>query len=239
MVLVSGFPVTRWTLVLSASQNDRQAADEALAELCGSYWYPIYAFIRRLGNSPDSAQDLTQEFFARFIAKRHVAYADPARGRFRSFLLTSVKRFLADQADRRNADKRGGRQETLAIDLADAEKRYGAALADRMTPEKLFERAWAGTLMARATEHVRTDFVREGRQDQFEQLKQFLPGYETTLAYSDLAQRAGMSEGALKVAVHRLRRRYREVFRAEVAHLVAEEDQIDDELRYVLDALRA
>src|SRR5262249_40414025 len=155
---------------------------------CRTYWYPIYAFVRRLGNSPDDAQDLTQEFFSRFLEKRHFEYADPAKGRFRSFLLTSVKRFLADQADRRYAEKRGGRTAAVAMDLSDAEKRYGVAFADHDTPEKLFERAWAATLMARVTDEIRTEFAREGRSDHFEKLRQFLPGNETTLPYSDLAE---------------------------------------------------
>jgi RNA polymerase sigma factor (sigma-70 family) len=231
-----GFPPTRWTLIVSAGQTQNPAADEALDQLCRIYWYPIYAFIRRLGNPPDQAQDLTQDFFARFLERRHFAYADPARGRFRSFLLTSVKRFLIDQAERRNAGKRGGNDRVLTLDLDDAEQRYGRGLADDQTPERLFEREWARTLLARVNEDVRTAFSRDGHPQYFEQLRQYLPG--DGVPYAEIAHQYGTSEGTLKVAYHRMRRRYREMFRNEIAHLVAGHGEVEDELRYLVGVLR-
>jgi RNA polymerase sigma-70 factor (ECF subfamily) len=239
MVPTSQFPATRWSLVVTAGGQNGQAAEQALAELCRTYWYPIFAYVRRYGNSPEDAQDLTQDFFARFLEKRHVSYAVQEKGRFRSFLLVSIKRFLTDRAERRAAEKRGGREALFAMDLEVAEQRYGAVFADHTTPETLFERMWATTLMARVAENVRTEFEREGRAEHFELLKQFLPGYEATLDYSTIAERAGTTEGAIKVAVHRLRRRYRETFYAEIAHVVSDPSQVDDELRHVLAAMRA
>jgi RNA polymerase sigma factor (sigma-70 family) len=218
MTPASGFPATRWTLITAAGDQGSQAADEALAELCQAYWYPLYAFVRRQGNSPDEAQDLTQEFFAHFLERRSISYADPSRGRFRSFVLTCMKHFLADLADRRNAEKRGGRERAVTLDLSDAEYRYSRALADRDTPEKLFEREWARTLIVRVTADVRTAFGREGRVEYFDRLKQFVPGNDEAVPYSEVARQLGTSDGALKVAIHRLRRRYREMFRAEIAH---------------------
>jgi RNA polymerase sigma-70 factor (ECF subfamily) len=231
------FPATQWTLILAAGEGGGSAADEALAELCRAYWFPVYAFIRRLGNSADEAQDLTQEFFARFLERRHFTSADPARGRFRSFLLTCVKHFLVDEADRRNAEKRGGRAVLLPLELRDGENHYEREFADNDTPERLFERTWARTLMARVNENLRSACAREGRGDQFEQLRQFLPGADPG-SYSEVARDLGASEGALKVAVHRMRRRYREMFRGEIANLVSRPDLVDDEVRYLLQVLR-
>ena len=234
-----GFPVTRWTLILSAGKEKSAAADEAVAELCRAYWFPVYAFVRRFGTAPDEAEDLTQDFFARFIEMRNLLSADPAKGRFRSFLLTSVKHFLSDQAERRHAEKRGGKNRVLALNLADAEKRYAREFAAKDTPESLFEREWAVTLMARVNDNVRTALGREGHAGQFDRLKPFLPGGDEEPSYSEVAARLGTSEGALKVAVHRFRRRYREVFRAEIAHLVSDPDLVEDEVRHLLQVLRS
>jgi RNA polymerase sigma factor (sigma-70 family) len=231
------FPVTRWTLIVAAGFEGSVAADEAIAELCRAYWFPLYAFIRRQGNSPDNAEDLTQEFFASFLERRQFASADPARGRFRSFLLTSAKHFLLDQADRRNAAKRGGKSPVVPLDRGEAEQRYERELTDRDTPESLFEREWARTLMSRVNEEVRSALAREGG-GHFEQLKEFLPGYEGNVSYADVAGQLGTTEGALKVAVHRLRRRYREAFRAEIAQLVSDPGLVDNEVRHLLDILR-
>jgi len=238
MIPASAFPATQWTLILAAGEGDSKVADEALAQLCRAYWFPVYAFIRRKGNPADEAQDLTQEFFARCLERRHFASADPSRGRFRSFLLTCVKNFLADQSDRRNAEKRGGGTAFLPLELEDGENRYNKELIDNDTPEKLYERAWAQTLIARVNDNLRTAFSREGRADQFDQLKQYLPGGAGPEPYSDAARELGASEGALKVAVHRIRRRYREMFRTEIANLVSRTDQVDEEVRYLLQVLR-
>jgi RNA polymerase sigma-70 factor (ECF subfamily) len=238
MVPTSGFPVTRWTLVIRAGHENRKAADQALEELCRDYWYPVYAFIRRTGNAPEEAQDLTQDFFARFLEKRHVTYADPSKGRFRTFLLTSVKHFLIDQADKRSAAKRGGRERIIGLDCVEGEQRYALRGADNQTPETIFEREWAGTLITRVMEDVRNALEREGRTQFFDRLKQYLPGTDDALPYPDLARELDTTEGAVKVAVHRLRRRYREMFRAQIAHLVSDAGQVDDEIRHLLHALR-
>jgi RNA polymerase sigma factor (sigma-70 family) len=236
---MSTFPVTRWTLIVAAGQQGNSATDEALAELCRAYWYPIYAFIRRRGNSPDEAEDLTQGFFAAFLERRNVVlHADPAKGRFRSFLLTSVKHFLADQSDLRNSHKRGGGQTAAPLDLLDAEGRYARKFADNETPERLFDREWALTLLARVDDDVRAVLARENRVGHFEHLKPFLPFCDEEASYTEVAAQLGSSEGALKVAVHRLRRRYREVFRHEIAHLVSDPNLIEDEIRYLLQVLR-
>lgn len=224
---------------MEAGQQHSAAAEQALAQLCGTYWYPVYAFVRRTGHSPDESQDLTQEFFARFLEKRPFALANPEKGRFRSFLLTCVKRFLADQADRQQALKRGGDQPVVSFDLEDAEQRYSEQADHDNTPERLFERGWALTLIGRVNENVRTALEREGRAGSFNHLQQFLSAEEDHLPYSDLALQLGTTEGALKVAVHRLRRRYREMFRSEISHLVADAAQVDDEVRYLLRVLRA
>jgi RNA polymerase sigma-70 factor (ECF subfamily) len=230
------FPDTRWTLIVAAADGQSPAASRALEELCHAYWYPVYAFIRRFGNSPEDAEDLTQSFFAYFLERRNFADADPTRGRFRSFLLASVKRFLSDQADRRSAAKRGG---TIAgLDLEEAEKQYARAFADHETPERLYEMAWASTLMLRVNDNLRTALQREGRGDQFDQLRRFLPGSDQDISYSDAAGQLRMSEGALKVAVHRLRRRYREMFRIEIAQVVSDPALIDDEVRRLLEVFR-
>jgi RNA polymerase sigma factor (sigma-70 family) len=238
MLATSGFPTTRWTLVLRAGDGGSEAANRALEELCSAYRYPVYAFIRRLGNPPDEAQDLTQDFFARFLEKRHVTSADPSRGRFRSFLLTAAKRFLIDQADRRSAEKRGGRTQFLTLDWAGGEERYIAELADHRSPDRLFEREWARAFVARVTKDAGNAMERDGRTPFYDRMKQYLHGSDEALPYADLARELNTSEGALKVAFHRMRRRYREFVRAEIAHLVADPDQIDDEARYLLEALR-
>jgi RNA polymerase sigma-70 factor (ECF subfamily) len=232
------FPVTKWTLILVAGRRASADADDALSELCAAYWYPAYAFVRRMGYSPDDSLDLTQEFFSRFLEKRPFAEADPKKGRFRSFLLTCIKRFLADQTDQRNAAKRGGRSQMIPLEIDGAEHRYSSHLADQQTPERLFEREWALTLIARVNEQVRAAFVREGRVEYFDRLKPFLPGNESGSPLSQIAGELGMTESALKVAIHRLRRRYREVFRTEISELVSEPSEIDDEVQHLLQILR-
>jgi DNA-directed RNA polymerase specialized sigma24 family protein len=238
MASTSSFPPTRWTLVIRAGQGDQEGADRALEELCRAYWYPVYAFIRRAGNPPDLAQDLAQDFFVRFLEKRHVAFADPAKGRFRSFLLVSVKRFLIDQAERRSAEKRGGHIQFTAPEWDGKEERYTAGISTSETPESLFEREWAQTLIARVTMDTRAALERECRTRVFDRLKEYLPGGDEALPYPVLAFELNTSENALRVAFHRLRRRYRELFRAEIAQLVEDPNQIDDEVLHLLRVLR-
>jgi DNA-directed RNA polymerase specialized sigma24 family protein len=238
MVQSPVFPITRWTLIIAAGQTNNRAADDALAELCRAYWLPIYVYVRRFGHPPDQAQDLTQGFFAYFLETRGLAHADPAKGRFRSFLLTCLKRFLGDEADRRDAQKRGGQTCILPLDFENAEIQYSRGLSHQDTPEKLFERQWTLTLISRVTDDVREAFRREGRGDQFDRLRQFLPGHEPSLPYADAARQFGVTEGALKVAVHRLRRRYRETFHAHIADLVTDPALVNDEVQYLLATLR-
>jgi RNA polymerase sigma factor (sigma-70 family) len=230
------FPTTHWTLVLSATKSADLSAGRALAELCRAYWQPLYAFVRRCGYPVEEAQDLTQEFFARLLEKHYLTRADPARGRFRSFLLSSMKHFLADEYDRQHAQKRG-QHATLQIEFYFAEPMQNWEPRDDETPEKAFERAWALALLSRVTAQLRESFAREGHASQFDCLKQFLPGTDGDFSYAEAARRLGRSEGAAKVAVHRLRRRYREVLYREIAHTVLDSVDIGSEIRYLLQVL--
>jgi RNA polymerase sigma factor (sigma-70 family) len=232
------FPTTSWTLVVSARQGSDVDAAEALAALCERYWYPIYAFTRRRGHSSPEAQDLTQEFFARLLEKRTIEHADPAKGRFRTYLLSSFEYFLADESERRLALKRGGGVPHLSLPIGRGEERYQDEPRSQETPERIFERRWALTLIERVLALLRDGFVREGRGDHFDRLKPFLLGVDAA-PYAALAAQLDASEGALRIAVHRLRRRYRNLFRAEIADTVASEDEIDGEIRYLLQVLSA
>jgi RNA polymerase sigma-70 factor (ECF subfamily) len=233
------FPTTHWSLILSSASDSGAQAETALAELCRAYWYPVYSFIRARSASADAAQDLTQEFFLFLLTRGIFASADPTAGRFRSYLVTSVKHFLADQADRRNAQKRGGGVVTLPIDLGMAEERFARDVAYSETPERIFDRQWALTVVMQACDQLREALDREGRGGQFERLRGYLPGGSEPSSSASLAEELGMSEGALKVAIHRLRRRYRELLRANVSHTLADPKEIDDEIRFLLNSLSA
>jgi RNA polymerase sigma-70 factor (ECF subfamily) len=231
------FVTTHWSLVISAGRNDTPRARNALEKLCRNYWFPIYAFVRRQGHGPHDAQDLTQEFFARLLEKNQLAVADPAKGRFRSFLLASLKHFLANEWDKANARKRGGGQVLIPIDFATAETSCGIELADNLTAEKIFEQRWALTLLEQVLRRLRAEYVRDDREKLFEQLKPTLTEASRTVAYAEIANRLGTTEGAVKVAVHRLRQRYREVLRAEIADTVANPGEVEDEIRNLFAAL--
>ena len=231
----SQFPTTRWTLVVAAGDSDRKEARSALVSLCENYWYPLYAYLRRCGYSRDRAQDLTQEFFIRVLEGRYLDRADPEKGRFRSFLLTSLKFFVADEADRGRAHKRGGGM-VVPLEFSSAEERYQREPADDETPERIFERRWALSVLDRVVERLRNEFVQHGRSEHFERLKVFLLG-QSDAPYAALAREMKTSEGTLKVAVHRLRKRYRELFRQEIADTVADPAQVDSELRFLAGAL--
>ena len=224
------FPTTRWTLVVAAGNPNRKEARSALVYLCENYWYPLYAYLRRRGHPADQAQDLTQEFFIRVLEGRYLDRADPQKGRFRSFLLTSLKFFVADEEDRRRAVKRGGR--TVSIEFSSGEERYQRELAHDETPERIFERRWALSVLDRVVERLRSEFVFHGRPEHFERLKVFLLG-QSDAPYATLAREMNTSEGALKVAIHRLRKRYRELFRQEIADTVADPTEVEAELRYL------
>jgi RNA polymerase sigma-70 factor (ECF subfamily) len=206
--------------------------------LCQTYWYPIYAFIRRRGYSAIDAQDCTQEFFATLLEKDYVQDADRERGRFRTFLLTAVTRFLAKQRERERAAKRGGGRLVLSLDLDAGEGRYQLEPVEHWTPERLFERRWALTLLEQVLARLGERYAEQGKRDLFETLKVFLTYPETAGMHADLAAQLGMTEGALKVAVHRLRRRYREMLKDEITETVTHPDEMADELDTLMAALR-
>ncbi len=214
------FATTHWSLVVAAGQGDSPDAKAALATLCQIYWYPLYAYVRRHGHNPHEAQDLTQEFFARLLEKDYLHDADRERGKFRSFLLTAFKHFLSKERDRANALKRGGGRPTLSLDLPAGEQRYRREPADQSTPETIYERRWALTLLDQVITRLREEFVAAGKGPLFERLKVFLTGERGPEPYARLAVELDLTEGALKVAIHRMRRRYRELLRAEIAQTV-------------------
>jgi RNA polymerase sigma factor (sigma-70 family) len=225
------FPTTRWTLVVAAGNPERKDARCALVSLCENYWYPLYAYLRRRGYPADQAQDLTQEFFIRVLEGRYLDRADPEKGRFRSFLLTSLKFFVADEEDRQRAGKRGGGA-VVSLEFSSGEERYQREPAHHETPEWIFERRWALSVLDRVVDKLRDEFVQHGRMEHFERLKVFLLG-QSDAPYAALAREMKTSEGALKVAIHRLRKRYRELFRQEIADTVADPAEVDSELRYL------
>jgi len=231
------FPTTRWSLILNSTADARNQAPNALGELCRAYWYPVYSFIRARGSSADEAQDLTQEFFLHLISKGIVASADPNQGRFRSYLAGCLKHFIADQADRNRARKRGGGTIMLDLDVATAEQRYGQDLEYCETPERIFERHWAMAVVTQTCDQLRDSLAREGRESLFACLRQFLPGSPEPSSYATAASELGMSEGAIKVAIHRLRRRFRDLLRANVTHTLADPRDVDDEIRFLLTSL--
>jgi DNA-directed RNA polymerase specialized sigma24 family protein len=234
----SDFPTTRWTLVLAAADPSRADCRDAVASLCATYWYPLYAFIRRRGSAAAEAQDLVQEFFTRFLAGRFFDRADPEKGNFRSFLLTCLKCFLADEKDYANAQKRGGGVPSLPFEIANGESMYTHEPSHNETPEKIYERRWARALLDSVHGRLRDEFVRHGRLDHFNHLKAYLVG-SGDAPYGDLAAKLGVTEGSLKTGIHRLRRRYRDMLREEVAATVADPKAVDAELRFLASAMSA
>jgi RNA polymerase sigma-70 factor (ECF subfamily) len=233
------FATTHWSLVVAAKPDEasESRARKALAELCRTYWYPLYAFVRYRGYSSDDAQDLTQAFFARIIETGGFASADPARGRFRSYLLGAMKHFLANEWHRGQAQKRGGRVQFIEWDALDPEARLAGASEQSDNPEHLFDREWARETIAAALRALRGEMVKAGKAEQFDVLKGGLTG-DDELPRDEIAARLDMSEGAVKVAVHRLRRRFRELLRAGIAETVSNEADLDDEMRYLVAVLR-
>jgi len=232
------FATTHWSVVLAAGQQQSPQATEALEKLCRTYWYPLYAFVRRQGHNPEDAQDLTQEFFARFLAKEYFGRADPALGRFRNFLLACLKHFLSEQRRQAGRLKRGGGQTIVSWDSQTAEERYQSEPVDPVTPERVFDRHWALTLLERTLARLADEQSAAGKQEVFDRLRDYLWGERSGAGYAAMAGRLGLTEGALKVTVHRLRRRYRELLREEVAHTVAAVHEIDEELRYLITVIR-
>ena len=231
------FVTTHWSVVLAAGRGDSTGARAALEKLCQNYWYPLYAFTRRLGHSAHDAEDLVQSFFAVCLEKNYLGAADQAKGRFRSFLLLALKRFLANEWDKQRALKRGGTQATISLDSLTAEQRYALEPAEQLTAEKLYERRWALTLLDQVVTRLRDEQVAAGKLDQFEQIKECITAAGRGTPYADIAKHLGTSEGAVKVAVHRLRQRYRELLEAEIANTVASLEEIEEERRHLLAAL--
>lgn len=223
--------------MLAAKRRSGTHARRALEELIGSYWYPVYAFMRRQGQARQEAEDLAQEFFTRLLEKNYLKQVDQARGRFRSFLLASLKHFLSNERDKARALKRGGGVRVVRLDAALAEARYAVEPVDAMTPERLFDRRWALSVLEQVLERLRLEHSRVGKAAMFEKLKDSLMCASGGIGYARLAGELDMSEGAVKVAVHRMRRRYRDLLREEIAQTVDGSDQVDEEIRYLMNCL--
>jgi RNA polymerase sigma-70 factor (ECF subfamily) len=233
------FATTHWTRVLVAGSGASPQADAALEELCRIYWYPLYAYVRRQGHSREDAEDLTQGFFARLLEKKYLEGVTSEKGQFRAFLLMAVKRFIANEWDRANTQKRGGGVAPLSLDWQDADARYQINPADLLSPDKLYDRAWAMILLERVIIRLRDEHVAEGKAAQYEQLKPFLMTAKSELPYLEAATALNMNEGAVRVAVHRLRRRYRQLLREEIAQTLANPAQAEEEMQALFSALAA
>ena len=231
------FVTTHWSLVLSAKQEGSKEAGAALERLCQTYWWPLYAFVRRRGHEVHDAQDLTQEFFARLLAKNFLQSVDRTKGKFRSFLLAALEHFLAKEWCRASAQKRGGRFTFVSADAESAEQQYLQVPASNHSPEQLFEQQWAMTLLAQTISRLREEFSALGKGSQFETIKIFLTGEKQAAAYSALAVELGTTEAALKMVVSRMRQRYGELLRAEIANTVSSPEEVDEELRSLFAAL--
>ena len=231
------FDTTRWSIIAAAGGSDPEAARAALSTLCEAYWYPLYAFIRRWGADPDTARDLTQAFLASLLERRDIEHVRPERGRFRTFLLASVKHFLINEAARSRAMKRGGGVAALPLAFDDAEGRYQFEPVDQTTPETLYERRWALTVLERVIATVHARWEHAGRGAEFDVLKASLLGEGPPGGYAAAATRLGTSEGAVKVAIHRLRKAFRAELREAIAETVSDPADVDEELKYLERAL--
>jgi len=231
------FNTTHWSVVLMAGQEGSAEAASALEKLCRTYWYPLYAFARRQGNGPEDGQDLTQQFFAGFLEKKYFGLADRERGRFRSFLLASFKHFLTNEYNRHRTAKRGGHYTFVSWDEAQAEALYGKEPTDSNSPDTLFERAWALTLLEKVMKDLQQECARAGKGRLFDALQVLLSGEKSEATYKGIGESLQMSEPAIKMAVLRLRQRYGDMLRNEVAHTMAGPDRIEDELRHLIGSL--
>ncbi len=231
------FASTFWTVVLAAGDTGSPTADAALERLCGIYWYPLYTFVRRRGYDAHEAQDLTQEFFARLLEKDFLRAVDRNKGKFRSFLLAALQNFLAKDWRRSRAQKRGGNLSFLSLGDASAEQLYLQVPASGLSAERVFEQQWAIALLGQTVARLQTEFRDAGKEALFQQLKIFLTGEKREASCAELAARLGMTEGALKMAVSRMRQRYGELLRAEIANTVSSPDEIQEELHALFAAL--
>jgi len=231
------FRSTQWSLVLSAGHDSTAGARTALEELCRTYWYPLYAFLRRSGHPETDAEDLIQSFFASLIEHDWLATANPARGRFRSFLLICLKRFVSGEARKAEAQKRGGRNVVLSLDDENAAQRYALEMAERLAPDEVYDRRWALTLLEQAWDRLREECQATGKLSLFEHLRAAQDGGSEAPSYAALAASLNLTESALKSALFRLRARYREVLRQEVGQTVSDPREVDDEIRHLLEVL--
>jgi RNA polymerase sigma factor (sigma-70 family) len=231
------FPTTRWSLVMAVRGLDANS-EKALESLCGLYWPAVYAFARRYGNSVDAAEDLTQGFFTRLLEKKSFHQADRDCGKFRTFLLASFKNYMANEWDRSQATKRGGGQWIASLDFVGAEQEVRIDPADLTTPETVFNQRWALAVLDQVLDRVRGEMARVAKEEQFEKLKGVLTG-ETNVSYRELAAELNMSEGSVKVAIHRMRQRFARILREEVEHTVEDPESIDEEIRFLMGALRS
>jgi RNA polymerase sigma-70 factor (ECF subfamily) len=227
------FVTTHWSLIRRAARTDVAEAEAALSELCRTYWYPLYTFIRRQGRNPHDAEDLTQAFFAKLLDKNYVDAAAKEKGRFRTFLLTALKRFLANEWDREHAQKRGGFQPMLSIDQERAEARFAAEPACAALPDVLFDQQWAAALLDQVMQRLGDEYAASGRAALFELLRSRLAPDASAPPYAEVAKQLHLSEAAIKMAVQRLRARYRQILREEISQTVSAPEEIEDEIRYL------
>jgi RNA polymerase sigma-70 factor (ECF subfamily) len=228
------FPTTHWSVVLAAGQEGSPQSAEALEQLCRTYWYPLYAYVRRKGHTAQDAEDLTQEFFARLLDKNAVARVQREGGKFRSFLLKALNHFLVNEWERHRAQKRDERRVAISLDELDLESRFRVESADEDTPEIIFERCWAAALVEQVMNRLRDEHVAAGKTELFRRLQPSLTGAERMLPYTELATQLGITENAVKMAVHRLRRRYGELLRAEIVNTVASPQEVEEELHHLI-----
>jgi RNA polymerase sigma-70 factor (ECF subfamily) len=230
------FATTHWTVVLAAGRQRSPQAARALEELCRTYWFPLYAYVRRHGHTKEDAEDLTQAFFARLLEKNPLAALDSEKGKFRAFLLASLKHFLANEYDKSQAQKRGGGNVPLSLDWQTADTQFQIAATNEPRPDKAFDREWALALLAKVIQRLQDESAADGKAKLFEQLKAFLMAGKAESAQRDVAAALGMEEGAVRVAVHRLRKRYRQLLRDEIANTLADANMVDEEMRSLFGA---
>jgi len=232
--MLGDFPNTRWSLVLQAKEGDDKARDRALSELCEEYWYPLYAFVRRRGLTQEDAEDATQGFFGELVAKDRVKLFEESKGRLRAYLLGAIKNYLSHEREKANAQKRGGGKTILSFDAATAEERYRMEPPQWDSPERLFEMRWALSLLESAFEVLKGEYVRAGKGSLYDHLKGFLSGMEPGGKLKEIANELEMSEGAVRVALHRMRKRYRQALEEVVAETVSDEGEVEGEIDYLL-----
>jgi RNA polymerase sigma factor (sigma-70 family) len=233
------FATTHWTVVLAAGRQHTPQADVALEKLCRIYWFPLYAYVRRCGHSKEDAEDFTQAFFARFLVRNYLEGLSAERGRFRAFLLASLKHFLANEWDKSQRQKRGGHVPHLSLDWQTADTQFQITATAEPTPDKAFDREWAVALLAKVIERLRAECMAAGRGKHFAELKVFLTAGKGTLSHADAGKALGLEEAAVRVAVHRLRKRYRQLLRDEIAQTLAEPAQVDEEMQTLFGAFNS